>query len=150
MGVCFSDYRIADCLYLFTYKDYASHVLKRRQIGIALSIILLIISGLLALLLLCSFSIGDSVLYSMAILGLNSFFSVALFYFIVLTTIELYPHTIRTLACGLIMASEKLGRVLFSLHIEFIHENAVLLELVLCCSVFLILHIWFIEETFKM
>ena len=56
----------------------------------------------------------------MAILGLNSFFSVALFYFIILMAIELYPHTIRTLACGLIMASEKFGRVLFSLHIEFV------------------------------
>jgi hypothetical protein len=127
-----------------SYKDAASHVLKRRQIGVVLSIIILIISGLLALLLLCSFSIGDSVLYSMAILGLNSFFSVALFYCLILITIELYPHTIRTLACGLIMASEKFGRVLFSLHIEFIQENTVLLELVLCCSVLLILHIWFV------
>jgi hypothetical protein len=84
---------------------------------IALSIILLLISCLLALLDQSNFSIGDSVLYSMAIFGLNSFFSVAFYFFLILSSIEFYPHTIRTLACGLIMAAEKLGRMLFSLHI---------------------------------
>jgi hypothetical protein len=84
---------------------------------IALSVILLLISCLLALLDQTNFSIGDAVLYSMSIFGLNAFFSVAYYFFMITSSIEFYPHTIRTLACGLIMAAEKLGRMLFSLHI---------------------------------
>lgn len=83
----------------------ASFVLRRRTIEIALAIILLLISALLSLLDQSNFSIGDAVLYSMAIFGLNSFFSIALFYFLILSSIEFFPHTIRTLSCGLIMSA---------------------------------------------
>lgn len=72
---------------------------------IALSLILLLISCLLALLDQSNFSIGDAVLYSMSIFGLNAFFSVAYYFLMVISSIEFYPHTIRTLACGLIMAA---------------------------------------------
>jgi hypothetical protein len=34
-----------------------------------------------------NFFIGDAVLYSMAIFGLNSFFSIALFFFLILASI---------------------------------------------------------------
>ena len=86
-------------------------------------------------------------LYSMAIFGLNSFFSIALFYFLILSSIEFFPHTIRTLSCGLIMSAEKLGRMLFSLHIELIVRNAIMLQLVVCCSLLLLFHSFLIEET---
>ena len=134
-------------MYHSYYTDVASFVLRRNAIEIALAIILLLISGLLALLDQSNFSIGDAVLYSMAIFGLNSFFSIALFYFLILSSIEFFPHTIRTLSCGLIMSAEKLGRMLFSLHIELIGRKAIMLELVVCCSLLLLFHSFLIEET---
>ena len=50
----------------------------------ACSIVLLILTILLAVLELSDFYLGNALVYSMAIFGLSSFFSMAYFYFIIL------------------------------------------------------------------
>ena len=64
-----------------------------------------------------NFEESNTVLLVMAIFGLSSFFSMVLFYYIFLSAIEFYPHTIRTLAMGVIFSFYLLGKLLFSMHI---------------------------------
>lgn len=74
-----------------------------------------------------------------------------LFYFLILSALEFYPHTIRTIAFGALICLFKIGKLLFSLHIEYIEKslnrNEGMVELVLCCSLLLLLHSFFLYET---
>lgn len=74
-------------VYLITHIDISASVIRRKALTIALSIVLLIISALLVCLDQANFFMGDAILYSMAIFGLSSFFSMAMFYFLILTAI---------------------------------------------------------------
>lgn len=94
---------------------------------------------------------SSSILLTMAIFGLSSYFTMALFYFLLLSAFEFYPHTIRTLACGVIYCLFRLGRLAFRMHIEWIeselHRNEGMIELMLSCSLVLVLHSWLMPET---
>ena len=85
----------------------------------------------------------------MVIFGLTSFFSMVLFYYIFLSAIEFYPHTIRTMAVGVIFSFHLLGKLAFSMHIEWIEKdlnrNEGMMELVLSCSLMLLLHSWLMQ-----
>lgn len=84
------------------------------------SVVMVLLSCFLAVLELGKYYYGRGVLYSMTIFGLSSFFSLIFFYFLVLGALEYYPHTVRTVGCGLIFCLYKLGMVLFSAHIQAI------------------------------
>ena len=122
---------------------------------VACSIVLMVLTLLLAILELTDFYFGNALVYSMAIFGLSSFFSMAYFYFLVLSALEFFPHTVRTLGCGLLFSCYRLGRLLFSMHTEFIEQNYFLqrdssmMELVISCSVLLLFHSCLMRETFN-
>jgi hypothetical protein len=61
--------------------------MRRKTLTVTLSIVLLIISSILVCLQQVNFNIGDTTLYSLAILGLNSFFSATFFYVLLLSAI---------------------------------------------------------------
>jgi hypothetical protein len=115
--------------------------------------VLLLLEGLLAIIELNDFSMSSATLLSMAMFGLTSFFSMLLFFYLVLSVIEFYPHTVRTLAVGVFFCFFQLGKLLFSVHIEWIEKDLGreegMLELVLCCSVVLLLHSLLMQETFE-
>lgn len=119
---------------------------------IAASIVLLLLSLLLALLELEKPNYGSAVQWSMIVFGLSSFFSMIYFYFLVLAALEYFPHTVRTVACGAIFCLYKLGMVLFSAHIQAIElpmrRNEGMLELVVSCSLWLVFHSALLEETY--
>lgn len=118
------------------------------------SIVLMVLTVLLAVLELTDFYVGNALVYSMAIFGLSSFFAMGYFYFLVLSAIEFFPHTVRTLGCGLLFCCYRLGRLLFSMHIEFIEEpyflqrDSNMMELVLTCAALMLFHSCLMWETF--
>jgi hypothetical protein len=63
-------------------------VARRRTVVVACSGVLMLLTLLLAILeLTTDFYFGNALVYSMAIFGLSSFFSMAFFYFLVLSAL---------------------------------------------------------------
>lgn len=129
--------------------DLASAILKRKNLILSVNLALLILIALLVLFELGHFEQTNLVLLVMVIFGLSSFFSIVLFYYIFLSAIEFYPHTIRTMAVGVIFSFYLLGKLAFSMHIEWIEKdlnrNEGMMELVLSCSLMLLLHSWLMQ-----
>lgn len=118
VGIYLPDNRSCPLMYPCPHADLGSVILRRKRVAIAGSSVLLLLTIFLAILELGKFYMGNAIIYTMCIFGLNSFFSMCLFYYLFLTAIEFYPQTIRTLACGTIFCVYQLGRLLFSIHIQ--------------------------------
>lgn len=131
-------------LYLWLYLDLSSRIFRRKTALVVASVVLLLLTCILAVLELGDFYVGNSIIYSMTVFGLNSFFSMVFFYFLLLAAFEFFPHTIRTISCGIMFCLYRLGKLLFSLHIETIEiplkRNEGMMELVLCCSILILIH----------
>ena len=59
----------------------------------------------------------------MAIFCLSAFSSMVLFFSLVLTSVEFYPHTVRSLGCGVVFCMYLLGRLAFGLHIALVEDQ---------------------------
>lgn len=55
--------------------------------------------------------------YDLVVLGLNAVFSIILYAFLVIYVIEFYPHSIRTLGLGIMLASYYIGQLLFYIYL---------------------------------
>jgi len=150
-AVCSNFWEYSQPVRHLTILDLASTSVRRRTLVITLNLGMLILVAILAGIELGGFPETSSILLTMAIFGLSSYFTMAIFYFILLSAFEFYPHTIRTLACGAIYCMFRLGRLIFRMHIEWIEEdlrrNEGMIELMLSCSFLLVVHSWLIPET---
>jgi hypothetical protein len=126
-------------------------VIRRRMVSIVLNMGMLVLVAILTGIELGGLSTTNSILFTMAIFGLSSYFTIAFFYYLLLSALEFYPHTVRTLACGIIYCMFRLGRLVFRMHIEWIEQdlkrNEGMIELMLCCSFLLVLHSLLMPET---
>lgn len=111
------------------------------------SIIALFFS-LILVLLVKYIAIPHFLIAAFSLLGLNSFLESLLFFFMFLQCIEFYPHTIRTFALSLCLCFYFLGQMAFNLHFSLINDEQSSFELVFCCSFLMILHLYYISETF--
>lgn len=76
----------------------------------------------------------------LVLLGLNAVFSIILYAFLIIYVIEFYPHSVRTLGLGVMLASYYFGQLLFYVYLLTKPEPEVVLELFLWGSWLMFAH----------
>ena len=117
-------------------------VYERKKMCITMSIFLCIISCLLYF-----FHKRLPVIVDLTLLALNAFFSITLYVFLILNTLELFPHSIRVLGASFVISFYYFGQLLFYLYLYIELPSIEIIELFFFASLVMAIYTIGLEET---
>ena len=87
------------------------------------------------------------VVLDLTLLALNAFFSITLYAFLVLNTVEFFPHSIRVLGASFVISFYYFGQLIFYLYIYIEIPSIKVIELFFLASLVMAIYTIGLEET---